>query len=80
MSSVTKVMLLHFIHTLSSVTKVSDTIMLPIHRDLLHVILAELAKWATERNQPYLESLYSALFVSGYYGLLRIGELTKVYV
>ena len=30
-----------------------------------------------EQNQPYLERLYTALLASGYYGLLRIGEMTK---
>ena len=28
-------------------------------------------------NQPYLETLYKAIFLLGYYGLFRIGELTS---
>ena len=51
-------------------------IRLPIHKDLLRLLLKELGKWAEEKNQPYLEALYAALLVSGYYGLLRIGEMT----
>ena len=27
-------------------------------------------------EQPFLSALYRALFVSAYYGLLRVGELT----
>ena len=47
---------------------------LPIHCALLEILLYELDRMFA--NQPYLEILYKALFVLGYYGLMRIGELT----
>ena len=71
----------HFL--VSSLTKAcrlkNDTIItrLPIHKELLHRILKELDKWADEENQPYLKVLYRAIFVSSYYGLLRVGEVAQ---
>ena len=50
---------------------------LPIHQDLLELLCKELKVWSRSKNQPYLEHLYAALLVSGYYGLLRVGELTN---
>ena len=49
---------------------------LPIQCGLLELILLELKRWASQQNQAYLEKLYSALFILGYYGLMRAGELT----
>ena len=46
---------------------------LPIHCGLLELILFELKRFYVK--QPYLISMYSALFILGYYGLLRVGEL-----
>ena len=50
---------------------------LPIYKDFLHLILDELDKWAAEEGQLYLRIMYSAFFVSAYYGLLRIGEVAQ---
>ena len=68
---------------LSSLTKAckikNDNVItrLPISKGLLHLILNECTKYfGKERNQLYLESLYRAMFVAVYYGLLRIGEVT----
>ena len=47
----------------------------PIHKGLLHLILNETEKLFNQ--QPYLEILYKALFISAYYGLLRAGEVTQ---
>ena len=51
------------------------SIRLPIQKSLLCIILKQLRKiYAT---QPYLRDLYSALFSTAYFGLFRVGELTK---
>ena len=49
---------------------------LPIHCELLELILFEVKRKFRATNQPYLEQLYMALFTLGYYGLMRVGELT----
>ena len=56
----------------------NDTIhtRLPITRCVLHLILNNLANTFTS-PQPYLVSLFKALFCMAYYGLFRIGELTS---
>ena len=42
------------------------------------MILQETDKYFTQAvNQPYLNILYKALFCAAYYGMLRVGELTK---
>ena len=46
----------------------------PIHMGLLEQILFEIERIFGE-TQPYLNSLYKAIFCMGYYGLMRIGEL-----
>ena len=48
----------------------------PINCGLLELILFEVKRYFRLRNQPYLEMLYKALYALGYYGLLRVGELT----
>ena len=40
-------------------------------------LILEVHKWALEINQPFLTTLHSALLAAGYYGLLRVGELTQ---
>ena len=51
---------------------------LPIKCELLNLILQETAVYLDgELGQHYLACLYKALFVSGYYGLLRVGEMTS---
>ena len=53
-------------------------IRLPIHKDLLQAILKEIdKKYLIKQNQPYLALLYKTIIASGYYGMFRIGELTK---
>ena len=49
---------------------------LPIHCGLLELVLFEVQRYFRLKNQIYLETLFKALFALGYYGLLRIGELT----
>ena len=54
---------------------VNDTIKtrLPIHCSLLELILFEFQR--DYASQPYLHILYKAIFMLGYYGLMRAGEL-----
>ena len=66
---------------LSSITKackiMNDKIYkhLPIHCGLLELLLFELKRILS--TQPYLETLYVALFSLAYYGLFRVGELCQ---
>ena len=67
------------LHSLTRACKlVNDKVKtrLPIQCGLLELILGELRRYFYGRNQVYLEILYKALFALGYYGLLRVGELT----
>ena len=50
---------------------------LPIHKDLLHLLLNKIESYFADKNQHYLELLYKAIFVASYYGLLRAGEVTQ---
>ena len=51
---------------------------LPIHKGVMRLILQGVHKlFIINTTQPYLEKLYSAIFMAAYYGLLRIGEVTK---
>ena len=47
----------------------------PIRKGLLHLITKEIDNYY--ENQPYLQILYKAMFVTAYYGLFRIGEITN---
>ena len=49
---------------------------LPIQRDMLSLLLREVVKYFMQRNQPFLAILYSALFSTMYFGLLRISEVS----
>ena len=68
---------------LSSLTRAckltNDTVKtrLPIQCGLLEVLLFEAQRKFQKENQPYLLILYQALFALGYYGLMRVGELTE---
>ena len=68
---------------LNSLTKscklVNDrvTTRLPIQCGLLELLLFEVQRIFRKNNQPYLESLFKTIFIIGYYGLFRVGELTK---
>ena len=50
---------------------------LPIHNGLLEMLLFEIRRIYRRKCQPYLEKLYSVIFALGYYGLMRVGELTQ---
>ena len=50
-------------------------IRLPIQKGLLELMLFQLQKLFS--NQPYLVTLYKAWFLTTYYGLFRVGELTN---
>ena len=49
---------------------------LPIHRDLLNIIIKNVKEFFQSNGQLYLAILYSSLFSAGYYGMLRVGEMT----
>ena len=50
----------------------------PIQKKLLQVILARIDyEFDIMKGQPYLAMLYKVLFATTYYGLFRIGELTR---
>lgn len=51
------------------------TVRRPIMSGLLKLILIQVDKKFYDQGQPYLASLYKAIFVSAYYGLMRISEL-----
>ena len=48
----------------------------PIGRELLHLLLKAIHK-VFKSPQPYLVTMYKALFVTAYYGLFRIGEISS---
>ena len=51
---------------------------LPIQKELLNLIIDECYRYFNkQKKQPYLTCLYNALMLSAYYGLLRVGEVTK---
>ena len=50
---------------------------LPIHCALLEQILFEVERIFRQKGQWYLEILYKTIFLLGYYGLMRIGEMTS---
>ena len=49
---------------------------LPIHKGLLQLILDQIHRHYYNRSQIYLATVYQALFITAYYGLFRVGELT----
>lgn len=51
------------------------TVHRPIRSGLLRLILDQVDKIFLDNPQPYLSSLYKAIFVSAYYGMMRISEL-----
>ena len=50
---------------------------LPIQCGLFELILFELQRVLLAKNQVYLNYLYASIFMLGYYGLMRVGELTS---
>ena len=57
----------------------NDTLLykFPIHRNLLKTIVKTTRETLERKGQVYLSVLYQALFSTAYFGLFRIGELTK---
>ena len=51
------------------------TCKLPVHRYLLEMILFE--TYQLYQDQLYLCKLYQVIFILGYYGLMRAGEMTQ---
>ena len=49
---------------------------LPIRKNLLQLMVAEVGN-LFETPQPYLTLLYQTIFTTAYFGLFRIGEVTK---
>ena len=49
---------------------------LPICKGLLNIIIETVDHAYEQNSQPYLTVLFKALFVTAYYGLFRIGEIT----
>ena len=70
-------------YLLSSLTKAckvkNDKLItrLPIGKGLLNLLINEVKCHFQHRGQNYLAILYASMLAAGYYGLLRIGELTK---
>ena len=52
-------------------------IRLPIRKDLLQLVVQKIKDTFLEQNQPYLATLYSTIIITAYYGMFRIGEVTK---
>ena len=51
------------------------SVKLPIHQDLLAIILSEIHKAYNEKDhQPYLALLYRTIFSTSYFGLFRVSE------
>ena len=49
---------------------------IPIQNKLFHLIIDSCNEWFHQKGQNYLALLYSAMFSSAYYGILRISEVT----
>ena len=49
---------------------------LPIQKKLLHEIVKFVVRTFRDQNQPYLAAMYKVLFLTAYYGLLRVSEVT----
>ena len=68
-------------YLLNSLTKacrlVNDhvRVRLPIHRDMLNMIIEQADKYFNDKGQNYLAVLYKAIFAAAYYRLLRVGEI-----
>ena len=50
---------------------------LPIRKGLLTILIKAVDELYTTNPQPYLTAMYKALFSTMYFGLFRVGELTK---
>ena len=52
-------------------------IRLPIQRNLLHLLVDKIKNRLLEKSQEYLSLLYTAIILTGYHALFRVGELTS---
>ena len=50
---------------------------LPIKKGMLGILLKQVDKHFRNRNQPYLQILYKVLFLTTYFGLLRVSKVTS---
>ena len=57
--------------------KKSVALRLPVQKNLHDRLLDHMKDFFMQRGQPYLAALFRALISMGYYGLLRIGEMTS---
>ena len=53
------------------------TTRLPIGKHMLHMILKDMRNQQLKLNQPYLAQLYTAMLITCFYGMFRIGEIAK---
>lgn len=51
------------------------TVRRPIRQGLLHLIIKKIDQRFLSKGQPYLATMYKAIFMAAYYGLFRISEL-----
>ena len=53
------------------------TLRMPLRRDMVNQLLGKIEQMFMHKGQPYLATLYLAMFSTYYYGLFRIGELAS---
>ena len=53
------------------------TTRLPIRKDMLHMLIRSLDNYFANNPQPYLVTLFRAMFCMAYFGLFRIGEIAQ---
>ena len=53
------------------------TVRLPVQNGLKNMLLDRIENFYLDRGQVYLSRLYRAIISTGYYSMLRIGELTS---
>ena len=49
----------------------------PIHKRMMMSLVRKVGAFFRKQNQEYLACLYQAFFITAYYGLFRVGELTE---
>ena len=50
---------------------------LPIRQSMLEILVRNIPNLYMNNPQPYLESLYRAMIITAYFGLLRVGEMMQ---
>ena len=53
------------------------SVRLPIKIKIMNLLIDMIQEFFINRGQTYLAKLYCAMVTAGYFGLLRIGEMTK---